>query len=191
MGCPDPDIPSVPVLIVDAVGDADANRIPAKIMIQHLAALATVTPARILEVADQFLLFPIDADHRPTLRQESSPLLNQIAKLAIAVGMMGSGLTLAIRPQQEMVLSQKASNSISPDVEPLPTQGSAQFPQRLMRPLQLLHRITCGGILHQSFEGGQESGIFFFRAAFALLPCGECSSPSPARAEVTPAGLVE
>jgi hypothetical protein len=56
-------------------------------------------------------------------------LLSQIAKLAIPVGMMSSSQTLAIRPQQEMLLAQQAGNSISPDVEPLPTQGSAQFPQ--------------------------------------------------------------
>jgi hypothetical protein len=127
MRCPDPDIPGVPSLIVDAIGDTDANRIPAKIMIQHLAGVATITLARILEVADQLLLFPIDANHGPAFRQETSPLLSQIAKLAIALWMMGSGQTLAIRPQQEILLSQQTSNRISPNVKPLPTQGSAQF----------------------------------------------------------------
>jgi hypothetical protein len=129
MGCPDADITSVSSLIVDAIGDTDAHCIPPKIMIQHRAALATVTPARIVEVADKLLLFPIDAEHGPALPQEPSPLLSQIAKLAIPVGMMSSSQTLAIRPQQEMLLAQQAGNSISPDVEPLPTQGSAQFPQ--------------------------------------------------------------
>jgi hypothetical protein len=32
--------------------------------------------------------------------------------------MMGSGLTFAIRPQQEMLFSQEASKGISADVEP-------------------------------------------------------------------------
>jgi hypothetical protein len=98
-------------------------------MIQHLAALATVTSARILEVAHQLLLFPIDADHGPTFRQEPPSLLAQVPKLTLAVGVVRSGLTLAIRPQQEMLLSQQASNRISPDVEPLSTQGSTQFSQ--------------------------------------------------------------
>jgi hypothetical protein len=99
MRCPDPDIPSVPSLIVDAIGDTNANGISAKIMIQYLTALATVTPARILEVADPLLLFPIDADDEPSLHPKPSPLLSQIAKLTIAVGMMDSGQTLAMRPQ--------------------------------------------------------------------------------------------
>ncbi len=45
MGCPDPDIASVPALIVNTIRDTDANRIPAKVMIQHLATLATVAAA--------------------------------------------------------------------------------------------------------------------------------------------------
>jgi hypothetical protein len=56
-------------------------------------------------------------------------LLAHVPKLTLAVGVVRSGLTLAIRPQQEMLLSQQASNRISPDVEPLPTQGSTQFSQ--------------------------------------------------------------
>jgi hypothetical protein len=190
MGCPDPDIPSVPPLIVDAVGDTHADRIPAKIMIQHLATLATVAPARILEIADQLFLFPIDAEHGPALSQKPPPLLGQITELTITVGMMGSGLTFAVGTQQKLLLPQQPSDGISSDVKSLTSQGPAQCPQRLMRPLQLLHRIACRGILHQSFQCGQEGRVFFFRAAFALLPCGECGSPNPATAGATPLGHV-
>src|SRR4051794_6178896 len=106
MGCTDHYIPGVPLLIIiDAVGDADTECIPAKVMIQDAAAAATVTPTRILEVADQVLLFRIDADHRPTVGPIAAALLGQIAKLAIPIWMMRPGQTLAIGAQQEPLLA--------------------------------------------------------------------------------------
>src|SRR5271155_4949493 len=45
VGCPNPDIPRVPPLIVDAVGNTHAACIPAKIMIEYLSTLATITAA--------------------------------------------------------------------------------------------------------------------------------------------------
>jgi hypothetical protein len=50
--------------VIDAVGDGDAQRVAAEIMIQDPPRSAFPAPAGIAEVADQFAFFGVDADDR-------------------------------------------------------------------------------------------------------------------------------
>jgi hypothetical protein len=43
--------------------------------------------------------------------------------------MMCARLTLAVGPQQKVLLPQQPSDRITPNIKPLTTQNTAQFPQ--------------------------------------------------------------
>jgi hypothetical protein len=95
----DIDETSVLVQHIQAVGHSTRSRVLTEIMRVDFLSLATPRPTLILEIAYQFLLFRVHADHRPTSLEKPFLLLLDIPELPIPIGMWWTSEPLDVDPE--------------------------------------------------------------------------------------------
>src|ERR1019366_9678695 len=111
----DADSAAVVRWVVNAVGDADAAGIGAEVVIVHQNGRAAPFSSRVLEIADQFPFFAIDANDGKALPLEASPQRADLLELLIALRAALGGDLLAVDAQREIHLVQKTSDLIGRD----------------------------------------------------------------------------
>ena len=82
--------------IVHTIGSRLAQSILREIVRIDFDGFSNPRPARILEISDQLFMLRIDADHGQSLPEESPLLLQNMAKLTVAIRMGWTCETLAI-----------------------------------------------------------------------------------------------
>jgi hypothetical protein len=87
--------------IVNTIGRRFAQRILREIVGIHLDRFLGPDSARVLEIADQFFVFRVDADHGQAAPEEALLLLLNIAELSVAVRMRWTREAFTIRLQAQ------------------------------------------------------------------------------------------
>src|SRR5713101_4965644 len=110
-------------------------------------ALGSPFAARILEIADQFLLFRIDRDDRLAVLQKTASLFVDVFKLSIPVHMLASFVDFPV--------------GLSPTM---------QLPQAERRPQLPSHRVTSRHRFKQRLEIGKEGWVLGYPRCTSATP---------------------
>ena len=105
-------------------------------------ALGPPLPARVLELADQFLLLGVHADHRIGGALMVFDLLVDVTELRVPVRVPLALDGLGVALQAEPLLPQQVTDGVGADPVTLAGQFCRQLAGRLHRPPQRRHRIT-------------------------------------------------
>lgn len=101
-----PDIAVIMSDVIDAIGNGFALSRVQKVVHIDLAPLLSPFLARLLKIADQFTLFGIHTDDRPTVAQISLSPADDIAKLLVSMRRLLAGDPLMVDPQGIIALLQ-------------------------------------------------------------------------------------
>jgi len=147
--------------VIDPVGDGPPHGVGAEIV--HVDTLCTLTPglARVLEVADQLFLLGVNTNGRLTSRLMLGPLLPQVTKLAIAVGMLLPVHLLDVDPQAVVMLLEQATDHRSADAVTLVVETVLDISQPAVEPFLAAHGIPGGVGGHQLQNQSFEGRVFF------------------------------
>ncbi len=148
--------------VVNAVRDSHAAGIREEVMIVHQDRGTVPFGAAIFEVTDHFALLTVDADDGQTLPLEAGPERADVLELLIAVGTGVGRDLLAVDPQGEMHLIEKASDRVGRDRDPDLLEDVGDLLRRLAGPLQPSDGIAGGIVLQQNLDG-----IDYFRRFFS------------------------
>ena len=147
--------------VVNAVGDAYAAGIGAEVVIVHQNGGAVPFRSQVLEIADQFPFFAIDANDGKTLSLEASPQRADMLELLIALRAALGGDLLAIDAQREIHLVQKTSHRIGRDRNVDLLKNLGDLLGGLTGPLQPGDGISGRVMLQKNFDGLDYFGCFF------------------------------
>jgi hypothetical protein len=136
------------VQVINAVRDRFAQGILIEIMIIHFGGLLAPTSSVVFEVANQFLLLGIHADHGPSRRQKRLLLRFQILELLGAIWVRSSTEAFEIGFQRVVPLHQQSSNGHMTHRMPGLPQLMAQMPQAAPLPLLFAHGVTGCFVFH-------------------------------------------
>ncbi len=100
----------VMVQVIDTIGHGTALGILGKIMVVHLFGVLTPDLSSVLEIADQFLLFRIDAHRRLSRLFMPGALLIDMGKLALSVRMVCAFSVFAIGVQPIIMRLQQSAD---------------------------------------------------------------------------------
>jgi len=130
--------------VVDPVGHDLAKLLVGEVVdVDRLrAALRPVIAARVLEIADQFLLLGIDGDHRLIGGLEGHRLCVDVLELAVAVGMVAPFLGLSIDLPAVLEFAQQLGDAAWVDRVPHCAQRFRKFGVAFRHPQQRPHRIA-------------------------------------------------
>ena len=104
------DITIVVANVVDTHGDG-LSQCPARIvMVEHFAGVLPPAAARVLEVADQFLLLGVHADYRQPLPQIQLTHTSDVAELPVSIRVLKAGLLLAAGLQGEAKIAEQPTD---------------------------------------------------------------------------------
>ena len=159
----DADTNHTPVVrgIVDAVGDTHPARVGEEIVIVDPHGRAVPFRAGVFEVADHFPFLAIDADDRKTSSLEASPKRANGLELLIPVRTGIGGDLLAVDPQGEIHLVEKASDGVGRNRDIDLLQNLRDLLGRLPSPLQPGDGIPGRVVLQQNLDGLDYGGRFF------------------------------
>lgn len=105
--------------VINAIGYGFAERLAGEIVIPHLQCITPPSAPRIVEPSNQLLLLGIHANNGVSGLGKSPPLLGNIAKLAIPIGLVGGGDGFAVALERVVAFSQEPRNGTSSDAEAL------------------------------------------------------------------------
>ena len=137
--------------IVNAVGIDDGECGRAKVMIGNSFCLATPDFALIMEIANQFLLFSVNAESGLAASAEPLFHLGDVFELPIALGMFGFGDHLSVHLQREIGLLKQSADGVRTPRKFATLQFAAGFVRAFASPFQRAHGIPGGRIFHQGF----------------------------------------
>ena len=135
---PDRDPAGVVGEVVDAVGDRLAELRVLEVVDAHRdrRALRAKLSAHRLEVPDQLLLLGVDGDHRPAGGERRAHGLADLAKLRIAIGMLGALARLSVGLQAVAQLLQGLQHRAVGDLVPRLAQPAGELRAALRAPPQ-------------------------------------------------------
>ncbi|MBM3982447.1 MAG: hypothetical protein FJ304_19695 [Planctomycetes bacterium] len=122
-----------------------------EIVVERLDRLCREGRARPVEVAQQFLLLGIDADHRIARRLILSPVFRDGLELGVAVGVMSHRLLLAGGASADLELAEQTTNRPPTGRGAHPRQPSGQLPERQVGPQNAFPHRVAGGELAEQF----------------------------------------
>ncbi len=114
---------------------------------------------QVLELADEFLLLGVHADHRLACLPVFSGLFVEIAELGVTVGVLAALQCLGVGLEAEAFLPQQVGDSVGTDLVPGPRQLAREGAGRLHRPPQRRHRIPALVRLDQRQQGRAQSRV--------------------------------
>jgi hypothetical protein len=126
---------AVGVEIVNAIENGNAVRLGAKVMVVHCCGRAIPLGAGVLEVAHQFPLLGVGADHRIPLSAETATQFADVGELRLAQGVSGADL-LAVDTERKAKLVEESGHSAGADLNPQAVQLGRDLGRRLAGPLQ-------------------------------------------------------
>ena len=137
--------PAIRADVVDPVRDGLAQLRDQEIVGPYRfgLALGTPCPARILEIANQLLLFGIHRDRRLTLSQRRVDRLVEVLELGVAVGMVRSLAGLAVCLKAVAASTQYRADAGVTDAMTQIAQASGDLAKALDRPAKRLLRIAA------------------------------------------------
>ena len=165
----DHDVACVAILVVDAIGEGAASGQRGKVVVQHVAVLASPSTPAILEVAHQLLFLRVHADYGPILPLESPTPTPQQAELLVAVRVFLPTQPLAVRSQRVPLRPQQAGHRHMARLHATSPQCSGQLARGLVRPSQTSHR-TAGRCIPQQFLQQLPHTRSFFSTHFRPPP---------------------
>ncbi|MGY3204627.1 hypothetical protein ACVW19_005142 [Streptomyces sp. TE5632] len=133
---------------------------------RHRTARRPPGRAGVFEVADQFLLLGVHADHRLAGIPVVACSLVEITELGIPVRMLTALERLGVGLQTETLIAQQTGDGVGTDPVPPAGQLGRQRAGRPGRPPQRRHRIPALVRLDQRQQRGPQSGVEV-RDAFA------------------------
>src|SRR5271166_1320400 len=158
---PHVDPPLVGRLIVDPV-----RRHLALLLVREVLRLDAPRPtvrlpflARILVIADQFLLLGVYRDHRLAPPLERADPAVDVLELGIAVGVVLTLLGLAVGLEAVTQIDQEPADGLMAQVMPQLGQRVGQVPRTLAGPEQWGHGITAGGRIDEPLEITEQGPI--------------------------------
>jgi hypothetical protein len=161
MRYPDNDKAFIPGHVINAIRNGDAFCLTGIVALPDQSGRYAPSPARILEIPNQFALLGIDRNHWKTRLLIGATLASQILHLAIPIRIVALGQPLPVDAQRIVPLAQQTSDCIRANTITTPFQLPAQFTRGLARPLQAVNRITRGVIFQQLVQGGQDAWRLF------------------------------
>ncbi len=149
-----PDIALIMSDVIDAIGNGFALSRVQKVVHIDLASLLSPFLAGLLKIADQFTLFGIHTDDRPTAAQISLSPTDNIPKLLVSMWRLLASDPLMVDPQGIIALLQQPADGWQ--ANPICwLQGALDFSQRFVRPFQARHWITRRFLGHQFIQSRQ------------------------------------
>jgi len=147
--------------IINSVRHGAAEFLDQEVMHAHFLgiALRPPFPAGVLEVADQFFLLRVDADHRLVLYQGGLNRIVDELELGVAVWIVGALAGLAIGLQAELLPLQQFANDRVADLVAELFQFGGQPAQALAGPAQRRHWIAARARLDERVQILKQSGI--------------------------------
>jgi hypothetical protein len=142
---------AIGVEIVDAIEDGDAVRLGAKIMVVHWCWRAIPLGAGVLEVAHQFPLLGVDADHRISLAEETLTQFADVGELRLAQRVRGADFP-AVDTERKAKLVQETANGAGADPNSQAVQLGRDLGCRLAGPLQTADRVARRVVLQESLN---------------------------------------
>lgn len=115
----------------------------------------------VLEVADQFAFFGIDANDGEPAAFEALTKITEVEELIIAIGTVVGGEFLAIDAQGIAHLMEKASHGVGTDNHTEVAQSHGDLVGSSSRPLQARDRIAGGIVFEQKLDQCDDVGGFF------------------------------
>jgi hypothetical protein len=146
---------------VNSIRNGTSKRIQFEIMIVDTLGLQTPALTVVLEIANQFLLFDINADDWPAFAQKVLFLRLNVLKLRVSVWMLLPGLTFDIGFERIIHLFQQSPNRIWTGYIALGFQAVAQMSQTTPQPFLGIHRIACCLWLDQGLQSSLYRRVFF------------------------------
>ena len=147
--------------VVDAVGDGDAVGLGAEVVVVDGVRGSFPSRAVILEVANQFTLFGIDADDRRP-RSANRRRWAAMLELFVAVGTGASRDALVIDAQPVAEVLEDAGHGPGTDLDAESGQFSSDLLSGAARPADTGNGIAGDIVLECRFDGGDHLGAFFF-----------------------------
>ena len=137
--------------VIDPVRDRLAQVPVGEVMGVHpdRPARGPPLPAAVLELADQFLLLGVHADHGIPGRQMLAGLLADVTELSVPVRMLLSLDGLGVALQAEPLLAEQGADRALRDLMPLAGELVRQVAGRQRRPPQRRHRVAPFLRFHQ------------------------------------------
>ena len=158
---PHVDPPFVGRLIVDPV-----RRHLALLLVREVLRLDAPRPtvrlpflARILVIADHFLLLGVHRDHRLAPPLERADPAVDVLELGIAIGVVLTLLGLAVGLEAVTQIDQQPADGLMAQVMPQLGQRVGQVPRTLAGPEQWGHGITAGGRIDEPLEITEQGPI--------------------------------
>ena len=124
-------------------------------------ALGTQLPARVPEVADQFLLLGVDRDGRFARRDRRLDRGVDVHELGIAVGMAGPLAGLAVGLTAVLQGAQQPADQFLADFEALAAQSLGDVPLAAADPAQWRFRVAADRILNQGLQRREQPRLSF------------------------------
>jgi hypothetical protein len=147
--------------VINSYGNSFPGRPARIIVVQHLAMLFPPGVTSVFEIADQFFLFGINADHWQPLAKIQLTHLGDMTELPISVRILNASFLFATSLQGKTKVVQQASDCASCEPNPTMTQSSLQFAERPMSPLQPGNGIASHRVFEQFLQDIQNPGTFF------------------------------
>jgi hypothetical protein len=133
--------------VVHAVGHQALLRSD-EIVVLHAHAAIGDGPARMVEIAQDFLLFRVDAQHGPVMLGVLGPQLSDVLELRVAMRIVARRFVLeSLSTRQAQLLEQHSSQGIHSDLEALVLQLAGQIGDRAIGPTDVLIDWRTGRVL--------------------------------------------
>ena len=157
----DRDRPSIGEQIVDAVRNGDAGGVRAEVVIVDQAGRAIPSRPGVLEVADQFALFGVDADDGQPPTLEAIAKIAEVEELIVAIGTGVGGELLVIDAQGIAHLLEQPGDGVGTDEDTEVAERHGDLGGRAAGPLQAGDGIAGGVVFEQELDQGDDVGGFF------------------------------